>query len=162
MNEDSARKSPILWLALILLAACIAGTLVVVVIAAVQGAGELPAVYHTEGAGADRDLADLAQAVERGLHARLTVSGHTVAVDLSDRSGTIGPGVAVTLRLTHATMSGLDQTLQLQSRSDQLLGMMSKPLAPGDWLVELRPAAAGWLLRGRIQPSGGELRPGGS
>ena len=160
MTEDSARKSPILWLAMILLAACIAGTLVVVVIAAVQGAGELPAVYHTEGAGADRDLAGLAQAATRELHATLTVNGRTVAVDLSDRDGAIGAGVAVTLRLAHATLSGLDQTLPLQARGDQLVGVMAKPLAAGYWLAELRPDAPGWLLRGRVPPTGGVLRPG--
>jgi hypothetical protein len=160
MSDDSARKAPILWLALILLAACILGTLVVVVIAGLQGAGELPAVYHTEGAGADRDLAGLAQAAQRDLHATLTVSGRTVAVDLSDRNGAIGAGVAVTLRLAHATLSGLDQTLQLQSRGDQLVGVMSKPLAAGYWLAELRPDPAGWLLRGRVPATGGVLRPG--
>jgi hypothetical protein len=160
MSEDNARKSPILWLALILLAACIAGTLVVVVIAAFQGAGELPAVYHTEGAGADRDLAGLAQAAQRDLHATLTVSGRTVAVDLSDRDGAIGAGVAVTLRLAHATLSGLDQTLQLQSRGDQFVGVLSRPLAAGYWLVELRPDASAWLLRGRVPAGGGVLRPG--
>ncbi len=161
MSDDNARKSPILWLALIMLAACIAGTLVVVVIAAVQGAGELPAVYHTEGAGADGDLAGLAQAAQRDLQAKLTVSGRTVAVDLSDRDGAIGAGAAVTLRLAHATMSGLDQKLHLQSRGDQLVGVMSRPLAAGYWLVELRPDAPGWLLRGRVPPTGGVLRPGG-
>jgi hypothetical protein len=160
MNDDNARKSPILWLALILLAASIAITLVVVVIAAVQGAGELPAVYRTEGEGADRDLAGLVQAAQRDLQATLTVSGRTVAVDLSDRDGATGAGVAVTLRLAHATLSGLDQTLQLQSRGDQLVGVMTKPLAAGYWLAELRPDAAGWLLRGRIPATGGVLRAG--
>jgi hypothetical protein len=148
-------------MALILLAACIAGTLVVVVIAAVQGAGELPVVYHAEGAAADRDLAGLAQATQRDLHARLTISGRTVAIDLSDRNGTLDPGLGITLRLAHATLSGLDQTLPLQSRGEQFVGVMARPLAAGYWLVELRPDAAGWLLRGRLPSSGGELRPGG-
>jgi hypothetical protein len=148
-------------MALILLAACIAGTLVVVVIAAVQGAGELPGVYHAEGAAADRDLAGLAQATKRDLHARLTISGRTVAIDLSDRDGALDPGLGITLRLAHATLSGLDQTLPLQSRGEQFVGVMARPLAAGYWLVELRPDAAGWLLRGRLPSSGGELRPGG-
>lgn len=161
MSKDSARKSPILWLALMLLAACILGTLVVVVISAVKGADELPAVYHTEGAGADRDLAGLAQAAQLQLRATLTVSGRAVAIELADRNGAMSPGVAVTLRLAHSTLSDLDQTLRLESRGDQLVGLMSRPLAAGYWLVELRPDAAGWLLRGRVPPTGGELRPGG-
>lgn len=163
MNSHSSdtHGAPVLWLALILLAACIAGTLAVVTISAVKGADELPAVYHSEGSAADGDLAALAQAATRHLNATLHVRGQEVKVQLLADQEAISAGEPLTLRLTHATRSGLDQTVLLRQEGDgRLAGAISAPLAAGSWLAEIRPASMAWLLRGRIGVAGGRIKTG--
>lgn len=164
MNSPSpdTRGAPVLWIALILLAACIVGTLLVVGISAVKGADELPAVYHVEGAAADRDLAALHHAADRHLNATLRVSGQTIDVQLWVDREAIGSGTPLTLRLTHATRSGLDQTISLRQDGDRLIGAIGAPLAAGGWWAEIRPASLEWLLRGRIGAAGGRIQPGPS
>ena len=159
---DKSRGAPVLWIALVLLAACILGTLWVVAVSAFKGADELPAVYHTEGAAADADLQALSAAKQQGIEANLKIAGRRVEIELAATSGVAAPIERATLRLTHATLDAQDATVDLDRHGGQLVGTLALPLATGSWWAELRPTSADWLLRWRIAVKGGQLVAGRS
>jgi hypothetical protein len=150
------KPAPVLWIAMILLGACMVGTLYTVGLSAVMGADELPSVYRSEGRAADLDLAALDASARRGLGAQLLIDDQSVAVLLRDRSGATSARDAE-LRLSHATRTDIDQTLRLTNQDGRLMALLVTPLAAGDWLVEVRPPDGDWLLRGRVNRRGGHI-----
>jgi hypothetical protein len=78
-----------------------------------------------------------------------------VEATYSSKSGVEGPQ-RLSVRLTHATLPSLDQTLELAriDGSDRYRADIDS-LPPGAWLIEV--AAADWRLRGRLESSNGSV-----
>lgn len=157
MNSRTLQGAPVLWMALVLLALCIAGTLGMVGISAFKGADELPPVYNVEGQAADTDLRALTEAKNLGLQAQLSLQSGSVQVLLTDASGAAANREPLLLRLTHPTNAQHDRIVELRNEGDVAVGLMPDVPRTVYWNAELRPADSQWLLRGRLEPAGGRL-----
>jgi hypothetical protein len=157
MTNRILHGAPVLWMALILLALCIAGTVAMVAISAVKGADELPAVYHSEGQAADDDLRALALAQRLGLRAQVSLTANGVEVRLTDGSGGAANRDALLLRLTHPSDPSLDYVVVLRNAGNVAYGAIPAARLAAYWQAELRPADSQWLLRGRVGAAGGKL-----
>lgn len=157
MNTRELQGPPVLWMALILLALCIVGTVAMVAISAIKGADELPDVYHAEGRAADADLRALELARSLGLRAVVSLTTDGVTVRLTDASGNAANREPLLLRLTHPSDPQYDRIVVLSNAGNVAVGLLTATSMAAYWQVELRPADSQWLLRGRVGAAGGNL-----
>jgi hypothetical protein len=137
------------WFLISLPAATVVAGLITLYLAASGSDSLVKDDYYKHGLAINQDLARVNRARELGIEADLSydplkgvirVTAARVAVDMQQMS----------LRLTHATRSDLDQAVTLDRQPNAGFEASVLPLGPGKWHVDLLPASAEWRLSGRL------------
>lgn len=137
------------WFLISLPAATVVAGLVTLYLAASGSDSLVKDDYYKHGLAINQDLARVTRARELGIEAEVAydplkgvvrVTAARVAADVQE----------ITLRLTHATRSDLDQVVALGRRPDAGFEGSVLPLGPGKWHLDLLPASGEWRLSGRL------------
>ncbi len=159
---SATRHHPIFWAMIGIPAAAVLASFYTLYLAVSGSEPELPPQYVSEGAALDADLARAQRAIDAGITVRLDWLPPTrpavIEATYNARSGLPAPR-RLSVRLTHATLPSLDQTLELtriEGTDRYRADIDSSP--PGAWLIEV--AAADWRLRGRLESTRGSIALG--
>jgi hypothetical protein len=151
----ATRHHPIFWAMIGIPAAAVLASFYTLYLAVSGSEPELPPQYVSEGSALDADFARAQRAIDAGITVRIGWLPQQPAMIEAYYVSTLGVAAPATLdvRMTHATLPALDQTLTLtrvEGTERYLANIASLP--PGAWLIEV--SAADWRLRGRIESSG--------
>jgi hypothetical protein len=113
--------------------------------------------YYKEGLAVNQSLQRSRQAQARGISADLSFSPSRDRVRAT-LTGPVGDLASLKLRLTHATLAGLDQTLTLERIAP---GFYEGPLKPPPGKVLLQIETGEWRIGGQWHPreAGARLEP---
>ncbi len=157
MSEDripetasSPWRQPIVWLVIALVAAAVAGGVVMLTVASRDGPVDaVPDQVSRTGQMQQSDLGPDARAGELGLSAVVRVDQDAGAVEVLPVTGPFERAAPLVLRLHHPLRAAADRTLELQP-VDTGWRAPARLEDGHDWLLQLGPADAGWRLRGRL------------
>lgn len=159
MSMSATRHHPIFWAMIGIPAAAVLASFYTLYLAMSGSEPELPPQYVSEGAALDADFARAQRAIDAGITVQLEWLSQrksaVVSAKYASTSGVPAPEV-LRLRMTHATLPSLDQTLELMrvDGSDRYRADIDS-LPSGAWLVEV--ATADWRLRGRLESAAGSV-----
>lgn len=150
---------PIFWTMIGIPVAAVLGSFYTLYLAISGSEPELPPQYVSEGSALDADFARAQRAIDAGITVRLRRLQQTTPAVMeatyAAKSGVPAP-LRLSVRLTHATLPSLDQTLvlkQIDGTDRYRAEIVSFP--SGAWLIEL--SAADWRLRGRLESNRGSV-----
>jgi hypothetical protein len=151
-TQAGERRNFVLWISIGVPLATIAASALTLYLAYSQAEPELPAQYSWEGAALDADFARAAQARRLGATVDLDLGTDGLAqAQLDFSTGSRAWPRNLDLKLTHATLPALDQTVRLNlDSSGGHYSARLEPLARGHWLVELESGLESgkqWRLR---------------
>ncbi|HNE00335.1 MAG TPA: FixH family protein [Plasticicumulans sp.] len=138
------------WVLLGLPASAVTGCLITIWIATSNPDGVVVDDYYKQGLAINTDQGRSVRASALGLHGRLQLDADSgrIGVDLAaDAAGAQLPP-ALTLRLLHATRSGIDVSLTLAGVAPGRYEAALPALAPGRW--NLKAEAGDWRLDGSL------------
>jgi uncharacterized protein len=145
------RANPVFWIMLLLPAAAVVGGLATLFIALRNADHPLPANYHSEGVGLDREFALARAAAAHGIELSFASTGAECTATL--RNAPDDPE-SLSLLFTNGVDPGLDRVILLRrARSDGKPGAYRgacAPLPAGRWYVVLQDDAAGWAIRSQL------------
>ena len=136
------------WFLFGLPAIAVVASLATVVIAFKHSPALVVDDYYRVGKAMNRDLAQDQLATALGVSARLDFESGLV-VTVSGLEG--APMERLELSFRHNLVASLDQVIWLEPEADgRYRSLPSIGLTSGEWLVQLRPEAQGWRLRGQL------------
>ncbi len=154
----ATRHHPIFWAMIGIPAAAVLASFYTLYLAVSGSEPELPPQYVSEGSALDADIARAQRAIDAGITLRidwLQQQPPAIEADYVSKSGVAAPAT-LKVRMTHATLPALDQTLTLvRVVGTERYRASIDSLPSGAWLIEV--SAADWRLRGRIESSGGAV-----
>jgi hypothetical protein len=144
----SLKTNPVFWLMWLLPAAAVVAGFATLAIA-LQGADRaLPATYHWEGDGLDRDFARARNAATRDIALSLELrNGECIAVvcNLPAETQTLA------LELASGSDAMLDRFVVLRRVGPNELRAKCEPLPRGRWWINVNDDAGDWSLRARSE-----------
>ncbi|MGI9335911.1 MAG: FixH family protein [Gammaproteobacteria bacterium] len=145
-------REPIAWLVFAIPVAAVLGGIAMLWVSISTYDGPVVDDYYRRGLAIDRVLARDERAAALGLSAELVASplgDDTVLLSLAlhGSEGFVAPG-AVTLKLLHATRSGLDRELILGRSGDARFSIVLERMEAGSWHAQLE--ADDWRLTTRL------------
>jgi len=154
----ATRHHPIFWAMIGIPAAAVLASFYTLYLAVSGSEPELPPQYVSEGSALDADFARAQRAIDAGITLRidwLQQQPPAIEADYVSKSGVAAPAT-LNVRMTHATLPALDQTLtRVRVVGTERYRASIDSLPSGAWLIEV--SAADWRLRGRIESSGGAV-----
>lgn len=154
----ATRHHPIFWAMIGIPAAAVLASFYTLYLAVSGSEPELPPQYVSEGSALDADFARAQRAIDAGITLRIDwLQQQPAAIEAYyvSKSGVAAPAT-LNVRMTHATLPALDQTLTLERvAGTERYRASIDSLPPGAWLIEV--SAADWRLRGRIESSVGAV-----
>jgi len=141
------RANPVFWIMLLLPAAAVVGGLATLFIALRHADHPLPANYHSEGVGLDRDFALARAAAAHGIELSFASTGNECTATL--RNAPDDPE-SLTLLFTNGVDPGLDRVVLMRRAQSGTYRGACTPLPAGRWYVSLQDDAAGWAIRGQL------------
>jgi len=158
MSMSATRHHPIFWAMIGIPAAAVLASFYTLYLAVSGSEPELPPQYVSEGSALDADFARAQRAIDAGITLRVNwqqqepaaIEAHYVS-----KSGVAAPAT-LDVRMTHATLPALDQTLTLMRLAGTERYQANLDALPaGAWLIEV--SGADWRLRGRIESAVGTV-----
>jgi uncharacterized protein len=146
------KKNPVFWLIWFLPAAAVVASFATLAIAMSGADRPLPATYHWEGEGLDKDFERARRAVELGVAATLSVGAPRGECVLELR-GRAPDSAFVRLLLTHAEDAELDRQVLLRRSREGEYRAACELLPASRWRIALDDEAAGWTVRSQIDGS---------
>ena len=152
MKAESPWRQPVVWLMVALVAAAVAGGVVMLRVAGGDGSVDaVPDEVQRTGQAQQSDLGPDQRAAERKLSAIARIDAKGGFVEIVPVSGDFDRHAPLRLRLHHPLRAAEDQVLELVPggagwRAD------ARPAGDHDWTLQLEPAndAGDWRLRGRL------------
>ena len=161
-RRESPWRQPVVWLMVALVAAAVAGGVVMVRVAGDGSVDAVPDDVRRTGQAQQADLGPDQRAALRRLSAIVRIDAKGGFVEVVPVGGDLDRTAPLRLRLHHPLRAAEDRVLELVPagagwRAD------ARPAGDHDWSLQLEPAAdaAAWRLRGRL-PRGqlaAHLRP---
>ena len=149
-DHTSPWRQPIIWLVVLLVAAAVAGGVIMVRVAGSDGPMDaVPDAVQRTGQAQQADLGPDARAASRQLSAIVRVDAKAGAVEVLPVSGDFDRARPLRLQLHHPLRAAADLSLALAPTE---LGWRAEAdIARGhDWNLQLAPADGAWRLRGRL------------
>lgn len=161
---SATRHHPIFWAMLGIPAAAVLASFYTLYLAVSGSEPELPPQYVSEGSALDADFARAQRAIDAGITVRLEWLRQrqtpVIEAQYVSSAGVAAP-MTLNLRMTHATLPALDQTLTLSRVAGTERYQVKVPTLPeGRWLVEV--SANDWRLRGRLESAASDVVLGAS
>src|ERR1041384_4410182 len=147
-RNKSFRENPVFWLMSLLPGAAVATNFATLAIALSDADRALPASYHWEGEGLDRDFARASRAAALGLRGSLELRDGECVLKLARVDSQ-----RLRLLLTHSNDAGLDRQVLLKRAAGDDYRAPCADAAPGRWRLALEDEAGGWSLRQRVNGS---------
>ena len=150
MTPESPWRQPIVWLVVLLVAAAVAGGVVMVRVAGSGGPMDaVPDAVQRTGPAQQADLCPDARAARRQLSAIVRIDAKSGAVEVLPVTGDFERAQPLQLQLHHPLQAAGDLSLLL---SPTELGWRAKTTFDRghDWNLQLGPADGAWRLRGRL------------
>jgi len=146
---SSPWRQPIVWLVVALVAAAVAGSVVMLIVAGDGASDAIPdQVQRTAGAQVG-DLGPDAAAQQRQLSAIVRIDAKRGVVQAVPVTGTFDRGAPLQLALHHPVRQADDRMLELQP-SDTGWETRARIDGSHDWNLQLAPGDGRWRLRGRL------------
>ena len=141
------RANPVFWIMLLLPAAAVVGGLATLFIALRNADHPLPANYHSEGVGLDRDFALARAAAAHRIELSFASTGAECTATL--RNAPDDPET-LSLLFTNGVDPGLDRVVLMRRMQPGAYRGACTPLPAGRWYVALQDDAAAWAIRGQL------------
>ncbi|HJW24405.1 MAG TPA: FixH family protein [Rhodocyclaceae bacterium] len=119
--------------------------------------------YYKQGLAINQQLHRDQKADDLGLRASVMRSGSQLRVMLTTGTGQIAPPEKLSLRITHPTRAGMDQTVTLVPEGPSMFSGKLEADISGRWHVVLEDPSGQWRLQGDWQADAAEsfqLLPG--
>jgi hypothetical protein len=139
------------WFIISLPATAVIASMITIKLAVDSADGLVSDEYYKEGLAINKDISKERFAKTMGLSAGLSLDKETseLRVNLSGKLTT--PPATLNLELSHPTIKGLDQHLQLLSISKGVYVTRLPEVALANWIVSLSPENREWRLTGRVR-----------
>jgi hypothetical protein len=144
----SLRTNPVFWLMWLLPGAAVVAGFATLAIALRGADHKMPATYHWEGEGLDRDFARAQNAASLRISLSLEVRDGECVATVRNL-----PGATETLELSIANgaNAALDRFVTLQRVGPAELRAACEPLPRGRWWIDVSDPAGEWSLRTRSE-----------
>ncbi|WP_348944664.1 FixH family protein [Chitinibacter sp. FCG-7] len=144
MDEKPWYKHYFVWLIILFPALAIIGGINMAYLAYTNKDGLVSDSYYKDGQRINERLAQDQHAAAQGLQAQLLLGSDQQSVRIILNQAFEGE---LTLKLSHPTRVGIDQTLNLKPQAPTLFaGKLAHPLALERWQAEISDSKNGWRL----------------
>ena len=143
-------RQPLVWMLIAIPFSAVVMGVVMIRLALSTDDGLVIDDYYRYGKEINRVLERDRAAAQQGLNGVVVLVPESGAVRLTLTPILADAPEALDLRLLHATRQGFDQTLRLhRTTPGDYMGALERPLAPGNWKLEL--SAEVWRITGRMR-----------
>jgi hypothetical protein len=144
-----AGKGPnyVLWLVIAIPALTVVAGLGTLGLCIARADRELPARFHWEGSGWDKDLRSAAMASQLGIRAHVVFDTATQQCRVTLNGP---PSDTLRLEITHPIEPSADRHVVLQKHGDDY-SAACPTLQAAHWYLELADDRTGWTVRGRLE-----------
>jgi hypothetical protein len=148
-SPNAAAQGPnyVLWLVIAIPALTVVAGLSTLGLCIARADRELPARFHWEGSGWDKDMHSAAMASQLGIRAHVVFDAATQQCRVT-LSGP--PSDALRLEITHPIEPSADRHVVLQKHGDDFTAACPT-LQAAHWYLELADDHVGWAVRGRLE-----------
>lgn len=136
------------WVLIALPASAVVAGIYTYTLAASGSSGLVVDDYYKAGKAINRSLERGQQAAQMGLQADMALSDGAVRLLLDDTQ--VAANANLVLQLSHATLPGRDQAINLQYQGGGSWQGGMQPLSAGKWYVHLSPEDKQWRLSGTL------------
>ena len=154
--DNPLRNNPVLWLIWGLLGSVVIASFITLGIAIRSADRQLPANYHWEGQGLDRDFERARQAAQLGVEVTLAADA-VIGTCLASLRSAPGDPATLTLMLTNGSDPGLDRVVLLRRTSKGEYGAPCPTIPEGRWRVSLEDPDGKWIIRTQLAGTLGSL-----
>lgn len=143
------------WFLILLPMLSVVGGIVTIFVATSSPHSMVVDDYARIGLATHRKLERDRQAAELGVHADLEIPADAAEIRVRLSGGASQPGHLI-LKLSHPTVSTLDQVMTLPGYGETYSARLASPLS-GRWYVQLEPPDGSWRLAGELGPGTANL-----
>ena len=137
------------WFLIILPLTVVVWTIVTVVVFANNSVSLVAEDYYKKGKGINIDISKMNVARDLGLNATVSSDGNTVVITFN--KGELPHFPALTVTVTHRTLSDHDFTKLLTADAKGNYRLTPEDSIKGPWFVELEPLNQEWMIQGRVE-----------